>query len=546
MKSKKYFKYKKHNRIFVTLLVVFNIFLFPSMSHSYAYAGSVSISIGNNPSLNLFSTTGNNFGTAFSNVTVSTDNTTGYTLTFNSSGTNTDLLNDDIDYTDPNNSNLKFTNLLAPTTQANCAANTWGYNVNKTGPYLKGDLNTFIPVPASDATDEARQIEVTDNEGSNTYTFTYGAKADDSLPAGTYSTSIILAATANEAPDTGPYTINYYRIADGTITGTDDPTVDDYSLWKTEEFDSNEITIISDIPEEYYASSNGEGHYKYTFTNWNTSVEITDSQEASTFSGTGKTYNSDGTYVLDPADGNVVNLYALYRGTYTGCVTADTLITLANGDKKRVADLTGEEELLVWDFDTASFSAAPIVFIEPEKERDYNVIHLYFSDQSDVEVVYEHGFFDYTLGKFIYINDFNPERYIGDSFIMQDGDSYKTVELTNIEHETKRTSIYGLTTFKHFNFFNNDMLSIEGNIAGMFNYFDVDLDTMGYDQAKKQADIEEYGLLTYEDFDGIIDEVGFEAYNGQYLNVSIGKGLITWNGVKALAERYGHFTEKED
>ena len=61
-----------------------------------------------------------------------------------------------------------------------------------------------------------------------------------------------------------------------------------------------------------------------------------------------------------------------------------------------------------------------------------------------------------------------------------------------------------------------------------------------------QADIEEYGLLTYEDFDGIIDEVGFEAYNGQYLNVSIGKGLITWNGVKALAERYGHFTEKED
>ena len=54
-------------------------------------------------------------------------------------------------------------------------------------------------------------------------------------------------------------------------------------------------------------------------------------------------------------------------------------------------------------------------------------------------------------------------------------------------------------------------------------------------------------LFVIEDeFDGIIDEVGFEAYNGQYLNVSIGKGIITWNGVKALAERYGHFTEKED
>ena len=227
------------------------------------------------------------------------------------------------------------------------------------------------------------------------------------------------------------------------------------------------------------------------------------------------------------------------------CITADTLITLADGSKKRAADLTGEEELLVWDFDTASYAAAPIVFIEPEPEAEYNIIHLFFEDESDVEISYEHGFFDYTLGKFVYINNDNPEQYIDHEFIMQDRDTYKTVRLTDIKFETKLTTLYGLTTYKHFNFFNNDMLSIEGNITGMFNYFEVDKDTMGYDQAKKQADIEKYGLLTYEDFNGMIDELGFEAYNGQYLAVSIGKGLTTWERIKALADYYGHFTEEQ-
>ena len=68
---------------------------------------------------------------------------------------------------------------------------------------------------------------------------------------------------------------------------------------------------------------------------------------------------------------------------------------------------------------------------------------------------------------------------------------------------------------------------------------------MQYDKEKKKADIDKYGLLTLEDFDGMIDELGFEAYQGKYLNISIGKGLITWEDIQKLAERYGHFTEEQ-
>ena len=233
----------------------------------------------------------------------------------------------------------------------------------------------------------------------------------------------------------------------------------------------------------------------------------------------------------------------------TSCITADTIVTLADGSKKRVADLKGDELLLAWDFDTGSYTAAPITFIDSDPEKEYDIIHTYFMDEkrneTDIEVISEHGFYDYTLNKFIYINSNSPERYIGHEFIMQDGKSYKIVRLVNIKHEKKVTIPYSPTTYQHFNYYTNDMLSMPGGIKGMFNYFEVDKDIMQYDKEKKKADIDKYGLLTLEDFDGMIDELGFEAYQGKYLNISIGKGLITWEDIQKLAERYGHFTEEQ-
>ena len=314
----------------------------------------------------------------------------------------------------------------------------------------------------------------------------------------------------------------------------------------------NNMTGYSYTVAENSDGNNTRYYYKTTYRNnrdsnsWQIKYSFTDPNGRSTENTITVSYSFSGT-----SPGTYCSKNAFDQGNYESCsgdiappcVPAGTLIALADGTQKPVEELTGNEELLVWDFDTASYASAPIVFIEPEPEAPYEIIRACFSDGTEVETTYEHGFFDYSRAKFIYINDDDPEQYIGDLFVMKDGDGWRTVELTSIERETKVTTVYGLTTYHHFNYFNNDMLSIEGNITGMFNYFEVDRDTMGYDQEKKQADIEKYGLLTYEDFEGIIDEFGFMAYNGQYLAVSVGKGLITWDGIKALADYYGHFTE---
>ena len=57
------------------------------------------------------------------------------------------------------------------------------------------------------------------------------------------------------------------------------------------------------------------------------------------------------------------------------------------------------------------------------------------------------------------------------------------------------------------------------------------------------ADIEQYGLFTYEEFAELVpvSEEVFDAFNGRYLKVAIGKGLIDTDRLAALADRYQEF-----
>ncbi len=82
-----------------------------------------------------------------------------------------------------------------------------------------------------------------------------------------------------------------------------------------------------------------------------------------------------------------------------------------------------------------------------------------------------------------------------------------------------------------------------GATEGFVNIFDVDALTMAYDPVAFAADVLLYGLYTYEEFSALvpIPETIFDAFNGQYLKVSIGKCLITLADILALAERYASF-----
>lgn len=229
------------------------------------------------------------------------------------------------------------------------------------------------------------------------------------------------------------------------------------------------------------------------------------------------------------------------------CVTEGTLITLADGSKKPVEELNGDEMLLVWNFETGTYDSAPIMFVDSDPQDDYEVIKLTFSDETEVDVVTEHGFFDKELNRFVYLDE-NAGNYIGHSFVKQDGNNYETVTLIDVTITNESVRTYSPVTYGALCYYVNDMLSMPGGIDGLINIFDVDDETMQYNAASMQEDIETYGLLTYEELSEYIDvsEEMFNGVNGQYLKIAIGKGLITMEQLQALAERYGSFVPGDE
>ena len=256
------------------------------------------------------------------------------------------------------------------------------------------------------------------------------------------------------------------------------------------------------------------------------------------------------TITLQPNDHLPTGSYATVEGFFViaefvqddSCLAPGTLITLADGTQKAVEDLTGEEMLLVWDMETGTFGSAPIMFVDSELTGHYEVITLTFSDDTAVEVISEHGFWDADLNEYVYLDE-NAEDYIGHSFLKESGDSMTEVVLTDVDISTEITEAYSPVTYGHLCYYVNGMLSMPGGIDGLFNIFDVDPDTLTIDEESYAADIAEYGLYTYEEFSEIfpVSEDVFEAFNGKYLKVAIGKGLITESRIGELIERYSEF-----
>ncbi len=228
----------------------------------------------------------------------------------------------------------------------------------------------------------------------------------------------------------------------------------------------------------------------------------------------------------------------------SGCVATGTLITLADGSQKPVEELTGEELLLVWNLETGRFDVAPIIVIDVKYEYDSEIIDLIFSDGTTVKVIDEHGFWDYDLNEYVYLDRYAAD-YIGHWFAKQTVDENGNpvnvkVRLDDVVITREVTTAWSPVTFGHLCYYVNGMLSMPGDLSGVFNIFEVDPDTMMYDKEAMAADIEKYGLFTYEDFEELIPEVIYEAFNCKYFKVAIGKGLITWDGIVGLIERYSY------
>lgn len=266
--------------------------------------------------------------------------------------------------------------------------------------------------------------------------------------------------------------------------------------------------------------------------NKSTTVSVFDTNNAS---GSSSTLADGTTSYTIPANNISIN-----ATSSTSCVTEGSLITLADGTKKKVEDLTLNDRVLVFNHETGKYETAKINFIENDGRQEYEVVYLYFSDGTSTGLISEHGYFDLDLMKYVYVHAYDAHNYIGHRFYKGylDG-TYSTdiVTLTDVVVKTEYIGCYSLTTDYHLNFFVDDLLSMPGGIQGMFNFFDYDED-LKYNEAQMKADIEKYGLCTYEDFAEYFSYETYLKYPAAYIKVALGKGLMTEDDLLYLIERY--------
>lgn len=228
------------------------------------------------------------------------------------------------------------------------------------------------------------------------------------------------------------------------------------------------------------------------------------------------------------------------------CLLYDSLLLMANGTYKKAGEVMPGDMVMSFNHETGKIEPTAVI-VNDDVDREatnYNVINLHFSDGTKTSIVSEHGFFNLDLNKYVYIREDNYSQYIGHSFygINGDGDlSSKKVKLLSVDVEEKFTKVCSPVTANNLNIISDNMLSMAGGIEGLFNFFDYDPVTLKYDEAKKQADIEKYGLLTYEDYKDLLPYEVYEVLPCQYMSVSIGKGLITWDKIK---EYINHWSDQ--
>ena len=157
-----------------------------------------------------------------------------------------------------------------------------------------------------------------------------------------------------------------------------------------------------------------------------------------------------------------INSYGIGYGneisfnTYYLCLIEGTLVTLYNGGKKKIEDVTYDDELLVWNFDEAKFdSAKPIWMSQGSKSNGYNVIK--FSDGSELKTILPHlghRIFNIEKNKFTY--PMTDETPIGTHTFNDKGE---IVELISKETVDLGGKFYNIISDKHLNIFCNSILT---------------------------------------------------------------------------------------
>ncbi len=247
-----------------------------------------------------------------------------------------------------------------------------------------------------------------------------------------------------------------------------------------------------------------------------------------------KEYVSNGKYWIGDESGSLItgetyeNFGTLKKAS---CLLPTVSILMADGTYKKVESIKTGDMVISFNHETGMFEPNRVIGNDDisKQAETYNVVHLEFSNGKSTGFIYEHGYFDKTLNKYVYLHEDDFADYINHDFVFYENGSVAVGKLIRGSISKIFTTLASPATANHLNLIVDGMLSIGGGLDGLFNIFEYDPDTLAFDKEKMKADIQKYGLLGYERFEKYFPKEIYDLLPCKYLGVSIGKGLITWD-----------------
>lgn len=246
--------------------------------------------------------------------------------------------------------------------------------------------------------------------------------------------------------------------------------------------------------------------------------------------------NEDDTY-----DTTIIDDTTITASSKSTCLVEGTLITMYDGSKKKIEDLVVGDKVLSYNHFEGKFEVVPlIVNAHACDEKIFTeVLNLIFSNGSELRIVNNHGLFDITLNKYIYIDKNNVQDFIGHAFYAssysENSYSDASITLENYFITEEYLNVYSPVTYYNMNLFANDILTFPTDVNGNIFKFSKNLKYVTQDISDS---ISKYGLFTYEDFKDYISYEVYLAFPMKYYKIAIGKDLDTFEGIISLLMTY--------
>ena len=176
-----------------------------------------------------------------------------------------------------------------------------------------------------------------------------------------------------------------------------------------------------------------------------------------------------------------------------GCLAKGTKITLANGFTKNIEDVNYNDLLLVWNYETGSYTYEYPIWIEKENYSD-NYFKISFEDGTNLKVVENHALFNADINEFVTIDKLEIGTTIAK--IVNNKIEYTKVKLIEVVNEG--TNYYHVVSTRYYNIVANGILTTDdavilSNLYGFNN-----------DISWKNRNYSSIDLYTYSEFSDIL------------------------------------------